>query len=61
MFIRAVRAPPIPSLFVALGLNTLTRHDNVGHAAFGEVRTHLAYASPSVGEDDYPRARHRAN
>jgi hypothetical protein len=55
MFIRAIHAPPIPPLFVVLALNTLTRRDNVGHAALGEVHTHLACAGPGVGEDDYPR------
>ena len=57
MFIRAIHAPPIPPLFVALPLiNTLAHRDNVGHTALGEVRTHLACAGPGVGEDDYPRA-----
>ena len=43
-------------MFVALGVNARTRHDNVGHGPLGEVRAHLACANPGVGEDDYPRA-----
>src|SRR5712691_9715370 len=53
---QAVHAPPIPPLFVALALNTLTHRDNVGHAALGEVRTHLPCAGPGVDKDDYPHA-----
>jgi hypothetical protein len=56
VFIRAVHVPPIPPLFIALALNALTRRDNVGHAALGGVRTHLACAGPGVGKYDYLRA-----
>jgi hypothetical protein len=55
MLVRPVHAPPTIALSVTPTL-TLTCHDNIGHAVVREVRTHLAYASPGVGEDDYPCA-----
>ena len=55
MLVRPVHALSTIALSVTLTL-TLTRHDDIWHAVVREVRTHLAYASPGVGEDDYPCA-----